>query len=404
MGLTGQITAPRLLSKNLGPPKGRGVVAEERIHKGQYVCEYRTYAVYPVGSDLHRELEEEYRRNCEGSYIVETAYPVHGCGRLCFDATRRYRDVGRLINHDPSQFNLKISAPQFLRGKWRVALVAVRDIEAGKELTYDYGSREISWMRARMKRTETATSTDRGANSEELPAEERGENSVEPLAERGEVSEEPITVSSLDGATSTPTLVSKDKKPVHRNHYWCPIQDCASGPVQKIGQHLQKVHKLEKPEIAKLSKLKRRAPVEAVKFKMPNPAKQSSGLRPIALFSTQTTSSKVESCQPTGTKAAAASSAEYHSGGAFLQSLLAHLQTPAGGGKNTRTTRQITKAVGKYLFFLNPTMIEEQELMLIEPVQRYLDSLFPTMGVSGISHRLLSHKAAVRFMKLSVSN
>ena len=66
MGLTGQIKAPRLLLKHLGPPKGRGVVAEERICMGQYVYEYRTYAVYLVGSDMHCELEEEYRRNCKG--------------------------------------------------------------------------------------------------------------------------------------------------------------------------------------------------------------------------------------------------------------------------------------------------------------------------------------------------
>ena len=48
-----------------------------------------------------------------------------------------------------------------------------RHIKAGKELTFDYGSREIPWIRAR---------TDRGADSEELLAEERGEDTVEPLA------------------------------------------------------------------------------------------------------------------------------------------------------------------------------------------------------------------------------
>ena len=34
----------------MGPLKGRGVVAREVIRKGQYVCEYRTHRVYPVGS------------------------------------------------------------------------------------------------------------------------------------------------------------------------------------------------------------------------------------------------------------------------------------------------------------------------------------------------------------------
>ena len=44
----------------------------------------------------------EYARNGEGSFVVETPYNIPGVGHLCFDATRRYRDVGRLINHAPS--------------------------------------------------------------------------------------------------------------------------------------------------------------------------------------------------------------------------------------------------------------------------------------------------------------
>ena len=133
-------------------------------------------------------------------------------------------------------------------------------------------------MRARTTETKTVTSAAAG-NVDETTRNE---------SDQGAVKEEPLAVNSLDDrATSTLTLVSfKKKKPRRRNYFWCPIKDCASRPVKKIGQHLQKVHKLEEPQIGKLAKLKRRAPPESVKLKLPNPAKQSSGIKPIALFLT----------------------------------------------------------------------------------------------------------------------
>ena len=70
-------------------------------------------------------------------------------GRLCFDATRRFSDLGRLINHSPKGFNAKPGRPIHLRGKWRVGLVAVRDITIGDEITDDYGVRS---MRVEMER------------------------------------------------------------------------------------------------------------------------------------------------------------------------------------------------------------------------------------------------------------
>ena len=72
------------------------------------MCEYRTYRVYPVGSELHKQLREEYANNAEGCYIIETAYHIPYHRRLCFNAIRRYRDVGRLVNHSRSA-NLKLS-------------------------------------------------------------------------------------------------------------------------------------------------------------------------------------------------------------------------------------------------------------------------------------------------------
>ena len=140
---------------DFGRGKGRGVVAMQRIAKGEYVCEYRTYRVYPVGSVEEAQHSREYEVNGEGSYVLQTAYPVPEFGaRLCFDATRRYSDVGRLINHSSALYNLKPGTPLFLRGKWWVGMVAVRDIFPGQELTYDYGVRSENWMRKTPHREE----------------------------------------------------------------------------------------------------------------------------------------------------------------------------------------------------------------------------------------------------------
>lgn len=92
-------------------------------------------------------------------------------------------------------------------------------------------------MQARTTETKTATSAAAG-NMDETTRNE---------SDQGAVKEELLAVDSLDdGATSTLTLVSsKKKKPRRRNHFWCPIKDYSSGPVNKIGQHLRKVCKLE---------------------------------------------------------------------------------------------------------------------------------------------------------------
>ena len=65
---------------------------------------------------------------------------------------------------------------------------------------------------------------------------------------------------------------------------WCPIRDCQSGPVQKITQHLKKVHKVAGVEMKRLEKEKRFAPLEAVKYQTLNPHTQMSAVRPLPLI------------------------------------------------------------------------------------------------------------------------
>ena len=298
-GLSGQKQSPRLQVVHLGPPKGRGVITKDEIMAGEFMCEYKTYRVYPVGSELHKELEQEYQKNGEGSFTVQTAYPIPDVGRLCFDATRRYRDVGRLINHSPHP-NLSISQPIHLRGKWRLGLMAIRDIAPDTEITFDYGVREMKWMRSRQDQMSPAVSL-REPSSPPSPTSPSQD----------------VVVTAGPAAKGMRGHKGKGRAaaltPAKRNHFWCPVVDCASGPIQKLGQHLSKVHKLDAQAVAKLLKKKTRAHPEAIKLKLPNPNKRRSGIQFFPLFvAKNTTTTETPIPKP---KDAKASSGGFHSGG-----------------------------------------------------------------------------------------
>ena len=53
------------------------------------------------------------------------------------------------------------------------------------------------------------------------------------------------TVESQSGMGDDGGNCSQKRGKFKRNFFWCPVKDCASGPVQKITQHLQKVHKMD---------------------------------------------------------------------------------------------------------------------------------------------------------------
>ena len=152
--------------------------------------------------------------------------------------------------------------------------------------------------------------------------------------------------------------------------------------------------------------------------KMPNPKTRSSGLQHIALFAKKTpatpsppvprTSSltpPVSPCTPGTSKQSpctpSTSLTGFHRGGSLLDGLYSHL---AGGNRGEHSARQITRYVGKYLFHLNPDLVEEGGLLDTDSVSPYLDQTQRAgIGSSGILHRILAHQAAVNFMRLGVS-
>ena len=74
--------------------------------------------------------------------------------RLCFDATRQFHDIGRMINHCPRGYNLQPGPPLYVLGKWLVGTVAVHDILPDQELSYDYNVRTEERMKSRGKKVE----------------------------------------------------------------------------------------------------------------------------------------------------------------------------------------------------------------------------------------------------------
>ncbi len=117
------------------PGKGRGVVLKEPVKASHFVLEYKTSSVYPRAERAAHE--DEYAANDEGCMIFEVQTP-HGW--MCLDATRRHTTTGRLLNHAPcSPATLRPFNALLIEGKWRVGMLAAKDLPAGTELTLDYG-------------------------------------------------------------------------------------------------------------------------------------------------------------------------------------------------------------------------------------------------------------------------
>ena len=58
----------------------------------------------------------------------------------CFDATRRLNQFRRYMNHAPgSMANATPVPPVLLEGRLRVGFIATKHIQAGEEITWDYG-------------------------------------------------------------------------------------------------------------------------------------------------------------------------------------------------------------------------------------------------------------------------
>lgn len=130
--------------------KGRSVIAIEKIEAGEYVLEYKYLESYSKKERASKEAE--YSVNGEGCYILEAQLPKNQ-GWICLDATRNLNCWARYINHS-SNPNLKLYRPLMIKGKWRVGFIAVKNIERGDNLYYDYGQQKGAplWLQRRPRK------------------------------------------------------------------------------------------------------------------------------------------------------------------------------------------------------------------------------------------------------------
>eukprot|EP00741_Cyanophora_paradoxa_P021329 tig00021348_g20588.t1 len=128
--------------------RGTGVRTLERIKAGQFVCEY-----------AGKNITEKEGKQRELKYVAENAqdwyfyYYQLGSRRMCVDAMRDERGIfgppgfGRIINHSRTKPNLCTRA-LMVPGTGdkpdmpRLFLFAIRDIDEGEELLFDYGDRD----------------------------------------------------------------------------------------------------------------------------------------------------------------------------------------------------------------------------------------------------------------------
>ena len=116
-------------------------------------------------------------------------------------------------------------------------MIAVRNVAVDEELTYDYGVRTEGWMKVKGGGTRRRETSDEGEE-----------------ARRDGTHEMKVALESHDGEEGQRGGDCKTPRSYKRNYFWCPEPDCASGPVQKITQHLKKVHKMSPQQASKVAR------------------------------------------------------------------------------------------------------------------------------------------------------
>jgi len=330
-------------------------------------------------------MEEEYEKNNEGSYIVESSYAVPGIGRMCWDATRYYHQLGRYINHAQKP-NAAITPPHWARGKWRIGFVAVREIKEGDEVVWDYGIRGEEWSGCRL---------------------------VDGVVMKGKKKEDAIPIPSDATSSDDDTQdVKKEVKKVPKRRYvYCPVETCTAPPLKKVSQHLRQYHNLPNAEVKRLLKAKRYATRDEIrekKRKVPT-EKKSSDIKKMfskGQISAGSTKGKEKEKAASGEKPHASYEKGREGGtrqmgqhsGPFFDGFMAFLMSRSGGKKSERNAKGISANVAKFLYWCNPTEVETSQLTQAKQVRAYIAHLEGKIGPSGLQQHISDNDAGLRYL------
>ena len=114
--------------------KGRGIVADRRFQRGEFVVEY-------VGDliSMTESAEREKRYALDENAGCYMYYFKHKNQQYCIDATIDTGKLGRLVNH--SRNGNLMTKVVLIKQRPHLVLIAKDDIAEGEELNYDYGDR-----------------------------------------------------------------------------------------------------------------------------------------------------------------------------------------------------------------------------------------------------------------------
>lgn len=116
------------------PLKVREGNAGRRVFaKGSWLSKFKATRVFPASE--RAKVEEEYD---EGCCIIQSMYDVPSLGEMCWDATRRFHQIGKYLNH-LNHPNAELTRPYWVRKKWRIGFTSSQDIEEGDEVVWDWG-------------------------------------------------------------------------------------------------------------------------------------------------------------------------------------------------------------------------------------------------------------------------
>ncbi|XP_030211371.1 uncharacterized protein LOC115542982 isoform X6 [Gadus morhua] len=117
--------------------KGRGVFATKRFEKGDFVVEYRGEII------SFEECQSKKYSTTESTYLYEFEWKNH---RWCIDASREDGSLGRLANDDHKSPNCVMKKVS-VNDRVHLCLFALRNIEPGTEIVYNYGDSKWPWRK-----------------------------------------------------------------------------------------------------------------------------------------------------------------------------------------------------------------------------------------------------------------
>ncbi|XP_065186468.1 N-lysine methyltransferase KMT5A-A-like [Sycon ciliatum] len=116
--------------------KGRAVRAVRPFKRGEFICEYSgELLTHKQGIERERMYNEHPERY--GSYMYFFQFKDVS---YCLDCTQDNGRLGRLLNHSRRNQNVQTLSIG-VQGRACLIFKALRDIEVGEELCYDYGDR-----------------------------------------------------------------------------------------------------------------------------------------------------------------------------------------------------------------------------------------------------------------------